>query len=84
VDKERGKLTASVPIYGTVQAKYTSQFHRLQVRFQEVPGAKDNPSAKSEFAPVVLVARQSSPFVIASISLNPPDITHNFYLESDQ
>lgn len=73
VDKERGKLTASAPIYGTVQAKYTSQFHRLQVRFQEVPGAKDNPSVRSEFAPAVLIAQQSSPFVIASISLNPPD-----------
>ena len=73
VDKERGGLRASLPIYGTVLAKYASKYHRLQVQFQQIPGAKDDETKKSEFAPLVLVARQSSPFVIASLSLSPPD-----------
>lgn len=73
VDAEHGLLIATRPVYGTVQARYTSRFDRLTAGFQRIPGAKDDPAFKSEFAPMVVVARQASTKAMASLSLTPPD-----------
>lgn len=76
VDVARGTVKASVPLYGTVQAEYKSRFHRLQAQFREVPGAKDDPRFVSEFAPLVLVARQPKGDP-ASLGLTPPTKDQN-------
>ena len=60
VDTARGTLRASQPFYGTVQAQYSSSFHRLSCAFRAIPGAEDNPAYVSEFAPMVLIARKKS------------------------
>lgn len=71
VDAARGTLKASRPLYGTVQAEYNSTFHRLMAQFRKIPGAKDDSRYASEFAPLVLIASQSSG-AHESLSMSPP------------
>lgn len=71
VDATRGTLKASRPLYGTIQAEYNSTFHRLMAQFRKIPGADTDTRYASEFAPQVLVARQSNG-ANESLSLSPP------------
>lgn len=70
VDAARGTLKANAPFYGTVQAKYNSTFHRLMVQFRAIPGAYEDPTYESEFAPLVLIA--TSKGETESLSFSPP------------
>lgn len=74
IDASRGTVKASKPLYGTLQAEYNSTFYRMQVQFRAVPGAKEDATAESEFAPAVLMAYQNTDVRSepVSISLTPP------------
>lgn len=72
VDAERGTVRANRPLFGTFLAKYRSTFRRLQTRFASIPGAADDSTQESEFAPLVLMAYQTAGDEPVSLTLTPP------------
>lgn len=75
VDAARGTVKANKPFYGTLQVEYSSTFYRLMVQFLQIPGAKEDPTYESEFAPLVLMAYQNIGIDVEpeSLALSPPN-----------